>query len=280
LVRDQEGGGQVTIAVVIPSRLQPNPATGKPYLHEAVASVRKQVGFDLRYVQQADIQLIIALDPEQHVGEENRAFWGATVINAPAANQAAAVNTGMNAAVESGASIIGHLECDDLWNPWHLQAALWALDTFSADFVSSSSELFSDLPAVPQGHVATSGAFHFPIASSWVIRAAVWKEVGPYSAEYRVHPDNFWLGKLNALRKFRRVHLVENTGVCTTSHPWLETLRRVSWVVPMPMMFGAGKMSVRRRVQEGSVLARNSTERSDEEYGRLARKYGDLAMTW
>lgn len=263
----------MTIAVVIPSRLSVNPVTGKPYLHEAVESVCTQDWGGLSL----PMQMVIALDPGQTT--EPRLHRQAVVVNAPIANQAAAVNTGMNQAVASGAGIIGHLECDDLFCPHHLQASLWTMETFGADFVSSSQELFSDLADAPiGGHGTTKGVFHFPIASSWVMRAEVWKEVGPYSDEFRVHPDNYWLGKLNALKKFRRVHLVENGQ--PDGHPWLENVRRVSWIVPMPVMFGNGKLSVRRRVQAESVLARASQERSDEEYRRLAQMFGDLSLTW
>jgi hypothetical protein len=156
-------------------------------------------------------------------------------------------------AASAGADFIAHLEDDDLWRPHHLRSALDAVAHYNADFVSSSSELFSGLPpgvAPPPGHVGTSGVFDFPIASSWVMRPAVWTAAGRYDPSYRVHPDNDWLGRVNALNRFRRVHLVE-PGLRPPGRAWVANVAKVSWVVPCP-------------------------EASQAEYDRLTAKYGHI----
>jgi hypothetical protein len=213
------------------------------------------------------MQVIVALDPGLSLHVEGAPV---KVLNAPEANQASAVNTGMDVAAAT-ADFIAHLEDDDLWRPHHLRAALDAINRYDADFVSSSSELFSDLPAdgvLPAGHVATSGVFDFPIASTWVMRPDVWRTAGHYDANFRVHPDNDWLGRVNAANRFRRVHMVE-PGPPMPNRPWLDNVRQFSMIVQCP-----DGLSVRRRVLETSVLGRASADRSNEEYSRIVAKYG------
>jgi len=259
------------IAVVIPSRLQKD-ARGHHYIYQALESVDASCSKAL-----TRCHIIIALDPGQEFANK---MPNTTVLNAPEANQASAVNAGMGAAVASGANLIASIEDDDLHKPDHLRAALWAVEHLGADFVSSSSDLFADDGVTQvQGHVATSGTFDFPIASTWVMRPEVWKAAGPYNPEYRTHPDNEWLCRLNALNRFRRVHLIEQ-GLHPPARfwndpraavPWLQGVARFSWVVPSP--FG---LTVRRRVQAGSVLARTTGERSSFEYSRMLAKYGTI----
>jgi hypothetical protein len=248
------------VAVVIPSRLSPDP-DGIPYMQAALASIRAQ------RCPGIDVCIIVALDPglSLHVAGSD-----VQVLKAPEANQASAVNTGMDAGASS-ADFIAHLEDDDLWRPHHLQSALDAIAHYDADFVSSSSELFSDLPPgapPPAGHVATSGIFDFPIASTWVMRPAVWRAAGGYDPSYRVHPDNDWLGRLNALNRFRRIHLLE-PGLRTPGRPWVANVCQVSWVVPCPE-----GLSVRRRVLANSVLGQKPAGASSAEYQRILGKYG------
>jgi hypothetical protein len=256
------------LLVIVPSRLERG-RDGRPFLAKALDSIAAQTVAAGRGI---DVEISIGVDPGAVLPADLALPANATVAQATARSQAAALNA---AAQKFDHDLLAILEDDDVWLPGHLERSLGALQDRRLDFVSTTQ-----LQVDEAGEIAS--VFDFPTPSGWVMRRAVWQTVGPFDPSYRYHLDNDWLGRL-AARGFRRGHLVECTAPLDPRwmavRPWLHhvltnggphsTLLRHDQPTPL----------VRRMVHAGSGMSAVASDAashsaSRQEYERLAHTYG------
>ena len=258
------------LLVIVPSRLE-RIGSGRLFLAKALDSIAAQrlpSGLDVT------VEISIGVDPGAMLPVDLILPENARVSHAAARSQASALNA---AAEGIDHDFIAILEDDDQWLPGHLETSVQALQDRALDFVSSTQ-----LQIDASGEVAS--IFDFPTPSGWVMRRAVWQSVGPFDTSYRYHLDNEWLGRL-AASGFQRGHLVECTAPLEprwmSVRPWLHhvltnggprsTLLRHDQPAPL----------VHRMVHAGSGMSAVASDavahsRSQQEYERLARKYGRI----
>ena len=219
-----------------------------------------------------EVEIAVGVDPDAEAPERLSAPF-IHVVRSASASQASALNS---AAARFDHDFIAFLEDDDEWRPQFLDVAIRALE--QAPFVSSTQ-----LEIQPTGEVVCIN--DFPTPSGWIMRRAVWEQVGGFDETYRFHLDNEWLGRL-ADAKIARIHLVESTapilpGLLATLRPRLHravtfsgecvTLRRHRYAVPL----------VRRMVHRGSGMAQIQLDPekravSNAEIQRLIDRFGRL----
>ena len=126
------------VSVIVPTRNDPNPVTGRPYFERAVASVEGQLS-DL------EIAAMVGFDPSP-----------------VPLGQARAVN---EAVARADGDLLAFLEDDDTWDPQKLATQLPFLDRF-------------DLVTCNQREVDETGAFvrisYYPTPSGWLMRRSTW----------------------------------------------------------------------------------------------------------
>ncbi len=197
-----------TITVVIPSRTQPKQLA---FLSRAVQSIKNQTIY-----AKCQIDVVVGLDSGQNLPLEFCRRLKIRYVQSGASSQAAALNA---AAANVASSFLAFLEDDDQWNPQYLEFAFEGLR--QADFVSSTQLEVTEQDAVIRIN-------DFPTPSGWIMKTDLWNLVGDFNAEYRLHLDNEWLGRLGESRA-KRIHMVESTApvdvmVMAQVRPWLATL--------------------------------------------------------
>jgi hypothetical protein len=256
-----------TLSVLIPSRLAQGPDE-RLFLERAVQSIRGQRGHSHR------VQILVGVDEgaEPPPGLERR--LGVRFIQSGGKSQAAALNAAASGAEGDHVAI---LEDDDQWNDGFLFCAFSML---KQDFDFSSS---TELEVTPEGAIIQ--VQEFPTPSGWVMRRAVWDEVGPFNEEYRFHLDNDWLGRLGETEA-RRVHLCEATtpmdyNTLPLSRPALGMLlERGKPKVALARHESPWPLVV-RHCHPGSGMARIQADPvlkqgSDEEMARLFARFGRI----
>lgn len=185
------------IGVVIPSRLQVNPASprGNLYLKRAIDSVRMQT-----VAGQHDIRIVVGVDDD---GEDLKHTINADVV-VGGHSQAEAVNAAAAEALRGGVEVLALVEDDDHWHTQKLDAQLAAL-VQGYDFVSCSQR-----EVTPDGDYVRVN--DFATMSGWLMPAATWYDVGQMDETFKWHIDTEWLGRLNADGK-KRLHLAEHGAV-------------------------------------------------------------------
>jgi glycosyltransferase involved in cell wall biosynthesis len=160
------------VSVVVPTRKQPNPATGRPYFERAVASIEAQ-----------------------RVDGEVRAIVGYDLSPVPL-GQARPFN---QAIARADGDVLALLEDDDTWDSGKLAAQLRFLDQF-------------DLITCNQREVDERGRFlrynYYPTPSGWLMRRSTWDRVGGLDETLPFHADTDWLGRAT-LAGVRRLHIVQ-----------------------------------------------------------------------
>jgi hypothetical protein len=257
---------RLRILVVIPSRLERAPG-GRYFLEHAIGSIATQ-----KPSRGIAVDIAVGVDPGSTVPPQLATPF-VRFVAAPAASQAAALNC---AASAFNHDIIAFLEDDDLWSEQFLEVALPALDR--APFVSSTQ-----LEVDVGGDVLCIN--DFPTPSGWIMRAEVWKAVGPFDESYRFHLDNEWLGRL-AESSFPRIHLVESTAPLDPSllRPLRPRLHRALALSGGNMLLSRHKYAlplVRRLVHRGSGMAQifsnaDFGDVSKAENARLVERFGRI----
>lgn len=210
------------LSIIIPSRLAADPsdrAGERLFLDRALAGARGQSLFAGRQAP----EIVVGLDPG--VVAPDRA--GVRFIHAAAPGQAQCVNAAVAAAT---GEVIAILEDDDWWEPGWLAVAVAYLPRF--DLVTGN-QLAVDLSGEPLY------IFDFPTPSSWVMRKALWLELGGMDETFRFHVDTEFLGKVNAAGK-KRAHIVESGAAERQNLEWLERVgqrsRIFTSVSPRPLV--------------------------------------------
>lgn len=246
------------ISVIIPSALRKSPS-GELWLERALRSVRAQT------LQPQEI--LIGFDPGVDLPDiPSRADTPPLhfVSGQQSGHQAAS-----NAAVaQAKGELIAFLEDDDLWGPEHLEVMLGVMQGAGADFVSCSQE------AVTLAGESL-GAFHFPTASSWLLKKTLWDRIGGFDTSFRIHHDNRFLNQINAIRA-RRIHFVPEK--CDLDHPWIFNLCQFT---PLFRCERLARFSVKRTMHPESIMAGCDQDAakarlSQEEYARLEAMHGRI----
>jgi glycosyltransferase involved in cell wall biosynthesis len=181
----------VSVSVIIPSRLQRNPASkaGNLYLDKSVASVMRQT------VRSAEV--IVGLDEGMPVPP--RFDNGQLIIQrSRGMGQARAMNAAVTRATGDW---LAFLEDDDVWESQFLATALAVAASGNFAFVTSNQREVDEV-----GNFVGHNDFATP--SGWLIRADVWRTLGGMDETLKWHVDTQFLGKANAAL-VRRCHIVE-----------------------------------------------------------------------
>jgi len=253
------------ISVIVPSRLQANPASGRGslYLDRALMSARRQRGgFDL--------ELVVGLDTGAPPLPER--FSDVVVAHAAGAGQAAAVNAAVRA---SSGDVLAFLEDDDIWEPWKLEAQVPFLP-------------FRGLVTCNAREVDTDGGYHrindFPTPSGWATTRDIWEDIGGMDEGFKWHVDTEWLGRANAAG-VSRVHVVERGGGGGKSgRPWLEHVRKNSLLAESPHDLPLVVRTVNpdggmQRIARAAALpprdpGRLDADQSEAEHVEMMRRFG------
>lgn len=237
------------LSVVIPSRLQENPASQyrNLWLSRALESIGWQdVGVDTEIVVGLDEG---APDPSRVAG------FKFAVARSAGHSQAEAVNAAVHA---STGDVLAILEDDDYWEPHRVRYGLAALEAY-------------ELTTSSQREIDEGGSFvrynDFPTPSGWMMPRTKWHPMDP---AFRWHLDNAWLGGFEG----KRIHLVdEGADINDPNRAWLRN-------IPQPI----GKVNshlplVVRTVNRGggmATLARDpeAAKQSQAEYMVLVSKFG------
>jgi len=247
----------VRIAVVIPSRLAPNPLAegGRLYLHRAVSSVRRQT-----VASAHEIKIVVGLS---HPAPPTPSIDGVQYVVAVQPGQAMALNAAVASAVPFDA--LAFLEDDDHWADKRLEYGLAALAQ-GFDFVSSN-----------QREVDVEGNFvrvnDFATCSGQIMTRACWEAVGPFDPSFKWHLDTEWLGRLNASGR-KRLHLVEH-GADVNPRPWLRNVMQFSKAATTTER----EPLVTRTVNPEGGMARIAKDpiaaaESQDEHRRMFEKFG------
>ncbi len=267
----------MTVSLIIPSRLQPNPISeaGNLWLDRALMSVARQT--------LPPTEIFVGLDAGARENVPARFVRGplyVLFISAAKAGQAAALNA---AARASTGEWLAFLEDDDQWEPSFLETAMSLAGDERAgkfDFVTSN-----------QREVDEAGGFvrynDFATPSGWLIRASTWGDLGGFDESFRFHVDTDFLGRANAA-KVRRCHIVEAGALSIDASADVpgEAHRRVEWIQAVGAHSALVESTEReplvvRTVNQGGgmwTIANNPAAAavSREEHARMKAKYGSV----
>jgi glycosyltransferase involved in cell wall biosynthesis len=162
----------VKISVVVPTKQQPNPLTGRPYFERAVASIEAQR-------VDAEVEAIVGCE-----------------LSPVRVGQARSVN---EAVARADGDVLTLLEDDDRWDPGKLAAQIRFLDQF---------ELVTCNQREVDEHDRFLGYSYYPTPSGWLMRRSTWDRVGGLDETLQFHSDTDWLGRAT-LAGVQRVHLVQ-----------------------------------------------------------------------
>jgi glycosyltransferase involved in cell wall biosynthesis len=226
------------VSVIVPTRNDLNPVTGRPYFERAVASIEGQLT-DL------EIAAIVGFDPSP-----------VPLGQARTVNQAVARADG---------DLLAFLEDDDTWDAQKLATQLPFLDRF-------------DLVTCNQREVDERGAFvrvsYYPTPSGWLMRRSTWDRVGGLDEGLRFHVDSDWLGRAHRAG-LRRVHLVQ-VGADPSVDRWTENMASSSIITgpsPDPLVTRTvRKASITGRIQNDAECR----ARSDRDFRTIGRRFGGV----
>lgn len=259
-----------SVAIVIPSRLASD-SSGRLFVDRAMAAAWAQdmmpsvrlsffIGIDL------DAQVPAALGLQRNV----------TFVRSQGRSQAAAINVAAAAAAEQPYDFIALLEDDDRWEPNFLS---WSLSNLESCHFVSSNQLEID----PNERCIRIN--DFPTPSGWIMRADLWRRIGPFEETLRWHVDNDWLGRL-ALSNARRTHLVEATAPVSIQdsaqvRPWIANVLTQGGPHSSVRRHLSSRPLVRRIVHPGSGMSRIASDpavalQSHNEYRSLIARYGRI----
>jgi len=263
------------ISVIVPSRLQANPASGRGslYLDRALMSARRQRGgFDL--------ELVVGLDAGAPPLPER--FSDVVVAHAVGAGQAAAVNAAVRA---SSGDVLAFLEDDDMWEPWKLETQLPYLGpTF--DMVTCTQRLID----AEGNHVTPIDRFtgkpmkfnDFATPSGWVMHRDTWERVGGMNESFRFHVDNDWLGRASEAG-VKRVHLIESEarwrarlGIIARYSVVVETEHAMPIVVRTVNPEGGMQRIARAAALPPRDPGRLDADQSEAEHVEMMRRFGGV----
>ena len=224
------------VSVVVPTRQQPNPATGRPYVERAVASIEAQR-------VDAEVQVMVVYDTAVvPVGQ-------AKIVN--------------EAVARADGDVVALLEDDDIWEPGKLAAQLRFLDQF-------------ELVTCNQREVNEKGAFlcynYYPTPSGWLMRRSTWDRVGGLDDTVLFHADTDWLGRAT-LAGARRVHIVQAAANPSVDQ-WVRNMASSSIMIgpnPEPLVTRTFReASLRGRIRND----RESRAASQRDFEAIKRKFG------
>lgn len=248
------------ISVITPSRLavNPNSPDGNLWLDLSLSSVKWQTVFG-----QHDVQLCVGIDPG--LDSPPARFDGITFALGKG-SQASAVNAAVRA---STGDVLAFLEDDDTWEPGKLAYQLPLLEHF--DFISCNQR------EVAEDRMTWLRVNDFPTPSGWVMKRALWDELGGMDDSFRFHVDTQFLGKLNAAGK-KRIHLVEEQPDWQ-KRPWLGYVSKHSIIATTQER----EQLVQRTVNSKGGMARIQADPaaravSEEEHRRMVEMFG--AVPW
>lgn len=266
------------ISVIVPSRLQvnPNSEVGNLWLDLALMSVRRQTCW-----AEHEWEIVVGMDSsvempgqmphadqlrrmlEGDFGGLPKRFSDVKPVCASPPGQAIAVNA---AARNTTGDVITILEDDDTWEPNKLAHQLPLLESF--DFVSCNQREMADDRST---WIRTND---FPTPSGWVMKRALWDEMGGFDETFKYHMDTHFIGKLNAAKK-RRIHLVEKSP--NWGRPWLGYVAQHSVISETEEH---GPLVVRTVNPKGGMarIASDPKEAavSREEHQRMLEQFGEV----
>jgi len=216
------------VSVIIPSRLQVNPASPDEnlYLDLCIGGIRRQTA-------DVELEIIVGLDNGQLANVPPRFLekgpLALSFVESDGTGQAKAVNA---AAARATGDVLAFCEDDDLWDARKLDYQLPALA--HADLVTCSQRERTHLGAFVRVN-------DFPTPSGWVMGREFWDRarmhprliamlpaeplgVG-FDESFRFHVDTEWLGRARVL-DVRRFHLIPDDGRPPTD--WLRNVARFS----------------------------------------------------
>lgn len=259
----------VPVTVVIPSRLQRD-ASGDLLALRAVRSIMK--GSVL------PIDILIGLDKGVRIDTidvnklRNACYVGeeyAVKIAAVAWDGQGHQGASNGAAQYAKGKFLAMLEDDDEWHPNRLEATMDGVEKYGAHFVSCSQ-----IEVNPDG--TNFGPNDFPTASGWLLPMDLWKTMGGFDEEYKIHHDNAFLAKVNA-RALKRIHLVED-GCERSERPNLAFVEKYARIMAVP---GCRDCLVSRHRNPEGVISQvhkggDRKAQSTREYEALQLLYGDV----
>lgn len=263
------GSAKCSIAVVIPSRLEP--ADGNTlFVEQAVEAACAQ-----SLPRGVHLSFFVGIDADARVPPSFGSQSAVTFVRSHGRSQAAAINVAATAAAQAH-DFIALLEDDDRWEPNFLSWALSFLNT--CDFVSSNQlEVDADGRCIRVND--------FPTPSGWIMASNLWRTVGPFDESFRWHLDNDWLGRL-AFSQANRVHLVESTAPvtidsCAQVRPWIANVLIHGGPHSAVRRHLSSRPLVRRLVHGGSGMYSIATNpaaamESQTEYAQLIARYGRI----
>jgi len=249
------------ISVLIPSRLAENPTrAGEIWLQRALRSIGEQ-----KILSKQKVEIVVGLDHGIDIPAIGKPaglkIRFVNVARDRMRGQAAAINAAGAAAT---GEFIAILEDDDAWHPAFLETAVSALS--QCDFVSSS-QMLVDQHGIPREPM------YFPTPSGWLMRRALWREMGGFDETIRYHVDMEWLGRLNQAGK-RRVHLVErgfpiDRAFLKQHRKWLAHLAEGQ---PLPVTLKQHRMMVPLVVRTMSPNSGTEQIRSNSDAARQSKQ--------
>jgi hypothetical protein len=201
---------RMTLCVIIPT----HPRTEQDrFLRRAIESVRvAALAADMR------TEIIVAQDEGAADLAPDLVLGADKIVKGGEGSAATAVNAAMCERTP-GATWIAFLEDDDYWEADRLLQ--WQSAPF-ADFYSAVSLEKKEDPVHTVVRVND-----FPIPSTWLFNPVVWDKVGGFDADFKIHHDNEWLGRLGRTT-FTRVHMVESIAPADSNYlavrPWLSNV--------------------------------------------------------
>lgn len=253
------------ISVITPSRLavNPNSPDRNLWLDLSLSSVKWQTVFG-----QHEIEILVGTDDSAIALLPERFQGGVRHISAGTwhRGQAGAVNGCVKMAT---GDVLAFLEDDDTWEPGKLAYQLPLLERF--DFVSCNQR------EVAEDRMTWLRVNDFATPSGWVMKRALWDELGGMDETFKFHVDTQFLGKLNAAGK-KRIHLVEEQPDWQ-KRPWLGYISKHSIVATTQER----EQLVQRTVNSKGGMARIQSDPaaraiSEEEHRRMIEMFG--AVPW
>ena len=251
------------IGVIIPSKLQERPGGlmvdgfgPELWLDRALASVRKQIGYD------SDWEIFVGVDPGVVVPVHIYDY--ARVVIALHPGRAAAVNAA--AAIASlSCDVLLFLDDDDQWLPSKTAIQLSYLK--QAPFISCSQR------SVSETTWKQVDILDYPYPSSWMVETKAWNRVGGFSTRFKWLPDMDFLGKLHHAGIKRR-HLIEVGNVRESN--MLVNVSRYAELAPCLRQneFLVDKTFNSHGITETSKSLLTFREESDDEATAIREKFG------
>lgn len=245
-----------SISVIVPSRLAVNPTSqdNRLWLDRSLMSVKRQTVF-----AQHEWEFIVGLDANAPWPPER--FSDVKFVRSTGAGQALAVNA---AAAHATGDVLVYAEDDDFNYPRKLELQLPYLGSY--DLVTCNSREIDEYANFIRVN-------DFP--TGWMMKRALWQEIGGFDESSRWHVDTEWLGRVNAAGK-KRVHLVSDGRAPATSQ-WLAQVQRHSDIAQT----GEQEPLVGRLVNPAGGMSKIASDpeaaaQSREEHERMHTRFGEI----